>query len=139
MSLIFSLLLIAVLHFVFFVCYPETGPNGNYFLCISMLLWSGFIIFLVGSLKFIKLISGFLRLVFHLAVFSLIFLVIALTMPQRDKTSVFKKLRNKQFPTRESLDTGFIRLGFKFNTRVNADIKILDSKINNALKKLKND
>lgn len=139
MSLIFRLILTAVVHFVFFVCYPETGPYGNYFLCLSLALWAGFIIVIGGGLKFLKLINRTLGSVLYLIVFLLISLAIAFTMPQKDKTSVFVKLQNKQFPTKKSLAAGFSRFGLKFDAQFKDGTKVLDSEIDKTLKKLKKD
>ena len=135
MTLIFRLLFIAAAHFIFFISYPDTGPYGNYFLCASMLAWAGVMTALSGSLKFLALISFGVRIVLNLAVFFLIILSIAAAMPQKDKTSVLKKIRGRQFPTAASVRTGLARFGIKLEEPVKAGIKDLGSEINSAVKK----
>ena len=145
MSLIFKILLVALLHFILFVCYPETGPNGNLYLCISMLAWAGFLIIANANLAFVKFISGSLSLLFNLTFFALMLAAIALTMPQLDKVTVLEKIQNRQFPDENSIKMGLIKLGvnyeggLKYENTVKKEIKKLDVGINKAVDKLKKD
>ena len=136
MFLVIKILLVALLHFVLFVCYPETGSNGTLYLTISMLAWSGFLIVISANLAFVKLISGALSLLFNLAFFALMLAAIALTMPQLDKVSVLEKVQKKQFPDRNSLNMGLIRFGVKYESSVKKEIKKLDQGIDKAVDKL---
>ena len=88
MSLIFKILLTALLHLMVFICYPETGPKGRLYLIISMLAWSVFLMFISANFRFFKIISGAAGLLFNLALFALMFAAIAFTMPQSDRISV---------------------------------------------------
>ena len=139
MFLVIKILLVALLHFVLFVCYPETGSNGTLYLTISMLAWSGFLIVISANLAFVKLISGALSLLFNLAFFALMLAAIALTMPQLDKVSVLEKVQKKQFPDRNSLNMGLIRFGVKYESSVKKEIKKLDQGVNKAVDKLGKD
>ena len=136
MFLVIKILLVALLHFVLFVCYPETGSNGTLYLTISMLAWSGFLMVISANLAFVKLISGALSLLFNLAFFALMLAAIALTMPQLDKVSVLEKVQKKQFPDRNSLNMGLIRFGVKYESSVKKEIKKLDQGIDKAVDKL---
>ena len=139
MFLVFKILLVALLHFILFVCYPETGPNGTLYLVISMLAWSGFLIVISANLAFVKLVSGGLSLLFNLVFFALMLAAMALTMPQRDKVSVLEKVQKRQFPDRNSVDMGLIKFGIKYEGTVKKEIKKLDLGINKAVDKLGKD
>ena len=78
MSLIFKVALVAFLHIVFFASYPDTGPAGNYYLAVSLLLWTGFTLFLGTAVKLIKFFSGALGAVLNLAILVLMTSAIAL-------------------------------------------------------------
>ena len=139
MFLVIKILLVALLHFVLFVCYPETGPNGTLYLTISMLAWSGFLLVISANLAFVKLISGALGLLFNMTFFALMLAAMALTMPQLDKVSVLEKVQKKQFPDRDSINMGLIRFGVKYESSVKKEIKKLDLGINKAVDKLGKD
>jgi len=139
MFLVIKILLVALLHFIVFVGYPETGPNGNLYLVISMLAWSGLLIFLSANLAFVKLISGGLSVLVNLAFFALMLAAMALTMPQLDKVPVLKKIQSKRFPDRDSINTGLIKFGVKYDGLVKKEIKKLDLGLNKAVDKLKPD
>jgi len=127
------------LHLAVFLCYPETGPYGNLFLIISALIWSVVLVVMNANLKFIKLLSGAAGLLFNLAFFAVMLAAIAFTMPQRDGVSVLKKLQERRFPDRTSLDTGLIKLGVNYRSEVKKDIKGLDLGIQKTLKKIEKD
>jgi hypothetical protein len=110
MSLIFRIALAALVHAAFFSCYPDTGPNGKLYLIVSVLAWTGFLVALNAGLKFFRLLSGLLGLLFNLAFFSLMTAAIALTMPQKDRTTVLEKARAGRFPDLEGVKEGFKKL-----------------------------
>ena len=139
MFLVIKILLVALFHFVLFVCYPDTGPNGTLYLTISMLVWSGFLVVISANLAFVKLISGALSLLFNLTFFALLLAALALTMPQLDRVSVLEKVQKKQFPDRNSVNMGLIRFGVKYESSVKKEIKKLDPVINKAVDKLGKD
>ena len=138
MFLVLKILLVALLHFILVVCYPETGPNGNLYLAVSMLAWSGFLIVISANLAFVKLISGALGLLFNLVFFALMLAAMTLTMPQLDKVSVLEKVQKRQFPDRDSINMGLIRFGVKYEGSVKKEIKKLNLGINKAVDKLGN-
>jgi len=138
-SLIIKIIAVALLHLAFFASYPETGPYGNYYLAVSLLVWSVFIIFVNTSAKLVKLISGVLGLAVNLAAFALMGLAVAATMPQRDRTSVLEKLQTRRYPDGDTLRAGLLRFGVKLDADVKTNIKGLDSEVNKAIKKLKED
>jgi hypothetical protein len=138
-TLIIKIIAVALLHLAFYASYPETGPFGNYYLAISLLVWSVFIIFVNTSAKLVRLVSGLLGLAVNLAAFGLMGLALAATMPQRDRTSVLEKLQARRFPDADTVRSGMLRFGIKLDTRVKADIKGLDSEIDKAITRLKED
>lgn len=137
MTLILKILAAALLHLVFFACYPETGRAGNYYLAVSLLLWAVFIMFINTSAKLVNLVSGAAGLAINLAAFGLMALAIAATMPQRDKTSVLEKIREKKYPDRDMINVGMLRFGVNLNRETAAGMKGLDKKLEKAVKKLK--
>ena len=139
MSLIFKILLVALGHYIMFLCYPETGPNGSLYLMVSMLAWSGFLIVISANLRFIKFISGMVGLLFNLAFFALMLAAIAFTMPQRDRVPVLEKIQKGQFPDRASLNTGLIKMGVTYRGTVKKELKGLDLGIQKALKSIEKD
>ncbi len=139
MLLIFKILLAALLHFVVFICYPETGPNGELYLIISILAWSGFLIMINTGFKFINLLSGAAGVLFNLAVFALMLTAIARTMPQRDRIPVLEKIQKRQFPDRTSFNTGLIKLGVTYRGTVKKELKGLDLGIQKAIKTIEKD
>lgn len=137
MSLILKILSVALLHMAFFAAYPETGPLGNYYLGVSLLIWSVFVTFVNTSTKLVKLVSGALGLAVNLAVFALMAVAVAATMPQQDKTSVLEKLQARRFPDEDILRSGLLRFGVKLDANMKSGMKGLDSEVNKAVKKLK--
>ena len=137
MFLILKLLIVAAIHVALFVCYPDTGPRGNIFLCLSLLVWSAVMIFIGGSVGFLKLVTKGLIIVFYLAVFAAMALITAYAMSQTDKGSVLSKLKRKQFPTLETMREGAERFGVKLDKRFKKEVKAADSKLDDALDKLK--
>lgn len=138
MTLIIKILAVAALHLAFFSAYPETGSFGSYYLGISLLVWTVFIMFVNTSAKLVKLISGIAGLVINLAAFLLMALAIAATMPQSDRTSVLEKLQKGAYPAPAAMKAGMRRL-FRgnFAGEVGAGVRQLDDQAGKALKKLK--
>ena len=138
-SLLIKIIFTIVLHFAFFVCYPETGKYGDWYLWGSIMIWSFFFMSMWGNLKFLKLltfpVASFLNTGLYLAMFFLI----ALTMPQRDGRSVFKKLNSGKFPTRTDIETGKIKylngfLAEKPKEKVNKTVEDVKNSIDKAKK-----
>ncbi|HNW45077.1 MAG TPA: hypothetical protein PKI19_11270 [Elusimicrobiales bacterium] len=125
MALVFKIAVVAALHLAFFAAYPETGPYGNYYLGVSLLLWTGFTLFLGTAVGLVKLFSGVLGMVLNLAVAALMGLSLAFTMPQKDKTSVLEKLQKGAYPTRSDLNTGLKRFGINLNKEIDKGAKEL--------------
>ncbi len=103
----------ALLHFAVFLGYPETGAYGMYYLAGSILLWSGFVMFMNLNLKLVKFFSGALSLVLNAAVFAAMGAAVVFTMPQHDRVPVYEKLQEGDYPDRDDLETGMIKLGLK--------------------------
>lgn len=137
MSFLFKLMLVALLHFALFVCYPETGPNWSVYLVVSILAWTGFFFGLSANLAFVRLISGALGLLFDLVFFALMLAVLALTMPQLDKVSVLKKVQKKQFPDGNSVSLGLKKFGIGSGGPVKKEIEKLDPAIDKVVDKFK--
>ncbi len=94
-----------------FLAYPETGQFGGYYLAISIVLWSGFMMFINLSVKIVKFISGILGHVLNAAIFVVMVLAISITMPQANRITVFEKIKAGDYPTKESLQFGLSKLG----------------------------
>lgn len=139
MILIFKILLVALLHLAVFICYPETGPNGIIYLAVSALAWSGFLVFAHAGLKLIKFLGGAAGLVFNLAFFALMLAALTLTLPQRDRITVLKKIQDRRFPDRTALSDGLARLGITYKAEVKKEMKELDLGVRKAVKKMKKD
>lgn len=137
MALMFKLLVLAAIHVALFICYPDTGPRGNYFLVLSLIVWSLVIFALSGSIKVLQLLTKGLLLLFYAAVFACIAASTAMVMPQSDKTSVFAKLKKRDFPTVETMRRGLTRFGVKLDKQVRKEVKAADSRIEDAVDKLK--
>ncbi|OGS13222.1 MAG: hypothetical protein A2285_03900 [Elusimicrobia bacterium RIFOXYA12_FULL_57_11] len=136
MSLLFKIALVALLHLAFFAAYPETGPFGNYYLAISLLLWTGFTLFLGTAVALARLLSGALGMVLNLAIFFLLGLSLAFTMPQEDKTSVLEKLQNGKYPDRATLNSGMKRFGINLDKEIKNGVKDLGEEAQKAVKKI---
>ncbi len=139
MILIVKLIAVALVHMAFFASYPETGPFGTYYLWLSLLLWTVFILFINTSAKLVKLISGAAGTAVNIAAFGLMALAIAATMPQYDKTSVLEKIQKGKYPDRGTINSGMLRFGVNLNREVGTQIKGLDGELEKAVKKLKED
>lgn len=139
MSLIIKIMTVALVHLLIFISYPDTGPLGNYYLAVSLLVWSVFIIFVNTSARLVKLVSGALGLAVNLGAFALMGLAVAATMPQRDHISVLEKLQARRYPDADTLRSGLLRFGVKFDSGIRTGVKGLDSEVNKAIKKLKED
>ena len=100
MTLMLKIIAVGLLHLAFYASYPETGQFGNYYLAISLLVWSVFIMFINTSSKLVSMASGAAGFLVNLAAFCLMALAIAATMPQSDNTSVLKKIQNRRYPDR---------------------------------------
>lgn len=137
MTLIFKILAVGALHLALFSAYPETGPFGNYYLGISLLVWTVFIMFVNTSAKLVRFISGAAGLVINLAAFALMALAVTATMPQSDRVSVLEKLQQGSYPDRGVINSGLKRFGINLDKDVSSGVKELEQKAGKALKKLK--
>lgn len=107
-SLLVKILLTLAAHFALFVCYPETGEYGRWYLWVSIMLWTVLHVSMWTSLKFIKLLTFPVASFVNTGIFLVMVFFVILTMPQRDGKSVYKKLNSGQFPTRADIETGKI-------------------------------
>jgi hypothetical protein len=131
-----------LLHIVLFLGYPETGPYGLYYLAGSILLWSGFVMFMNLNLKLVRFFSGALSLVLNAAVFAAMAAAVVFTMPQHDRVPVYEKIQEGRYPTRDDLETGMIKLGLKKPTiryQARQLKRELERETRKALDKLKED
>ncbi|MDQ7774125.1 MAG: hypothetical protein RDU13_11470 [Elusimicrobiales bacterium] len=131
-----------MLHIVLFLGYPETGPYGLYYLAGSILLWSGFVMFMNLNLKLVRFFSGALSLVLNAAVFAAMAAAVVFTMPQHDRVPVYEKIQEGRYPTRDDLETGMIKLGLKKPTiryQARQLKRELERETRKALDKLKED
>ena len=139
MTLILKLLAVALLHLAFYASYPETGQFGNYYLGISLLVWSVFIMFINTISKLVSMVSGAAGFSVNLAAFALMALALAATMPQHDKTSVLDKIKAGNYPDRDTVNAGMLRFGVDLDREAAAGVKSLDKELGKAVKKLKKD
>lgn len=140
MTLMLKVVAVALVHMALFAAYPETGPYGNYYLAVSLLVWSVFIIFVNTSAKLVRFIRGAAGFIINLAAFGLMTAAVAATMPQRDGTSVFKKVQAHRYPDKDIMRAGMLRFGVTLDaTKVKTEMRGIDTKVNHALNKLKED
>ncbi|MCG2726507.1 MAG: hypothetical protein L6420_09725 [Elusimicrobia bacterium] len=132
MKLLFKIGFIIAVHMAVFLSYPETGEFGGYYLAISIVLWTGFMLFINLSVKIIKFISGALGHVVNLAILIVMFLSIALTLPQKDRITVLEKIKDGKYPTKQTIQTSLHKLGL---AKKNIPAKQL-RKINDGLGKV---
>ncbi|MCM2267630.1 MAG: hypothetical protein NDI60_07665 [Elusimicrobiales bacterium] len=139
MSLILKLLAVGLVHLAFFAGYPDTGPYGNYYLAVSLLVWGVFIIFINTSTKFIRLVSGLVGLAVNLAAFALMGAALAATMPQAGRQSVLEKIQAGRYPDKKDLRAGLGRFGINLDKEVKNGLKVLDAEAGKAVEKLKDE
>jgi hypothetical protein len=137
MNLIFKLAAAALLHALFFACYPDTGPFGNYYLGISLLLWAGFLAFINTGARLLRLLSGPAGALISLAAFALMGLALAATMPQADRVSVLEKLQGGKYPDRSDLDRGLERFGIDLDKELKHGEKAVRKEAAEAVEKAK--
>lgn len=137
MSLMLKVIAVALVHVAFFACYPETGKMGDYYLWISLLVWTVFMLFLNTSTAILRFISGAFGAALNLAAFALMTLAIAATMPQHDRVSVLEKLQKGRYPDRDTINSGMLRFGVNLNREVKGGSRKLDREVDKALHKLK--
>jgi hypothetical protein len=111
MSLVLKIAAAGALHAAFMVAYPETGPSGPLYIGISLMLWTGFLAFINTGARLVRLFSGAAGLLVNLAVFAVMGLALAATLPQADRVTVLEKLQAGRYPDRAAVDTGLRRFG----------------------------
>jgi hypothetical protein len=139
MMLMLKVVAVALVHMALFACYPETGPYGNYYLTVSLLVWSVFIIFVNTSSKLVRFLNGPAGFAINLAAFALMTVSVAATMPQRDGTPVLKKVQARRYPDKDTVHAGLLRFGITLDNNVKTRLRGIDSEVNHALNKLKED
>jgi Arc/MetJ-type ribon-helix-helix transcriptional regulator len=137
MTLILKILAVGLIHLALFASYPETGPVGKYYLGVSLLVWCVFIMFINTSAKLVRFISGGAGLIVNIAAFALIALSIAVTMPQRDRTSVMEKIQDGKYPDRATINSGLERLGIHLDKEVEKGVERVNLEAGKALEKIK--
>ena len=139
MKMILKIAGAALVHLAFFACYPDTGPLGIYYLAVSLLLWSVFLLFINTSTALIRFVSGADGLAVNAASFALMACALAVTLPQADKVSVLEKLQNEDYPDRATVARGLARLGIRLDVKVpeGAALRSLDKEAAKAVEKLK--
>lgn len=137
MTLLFRLAAAALLHLAFFACYPDTGPFGNYYLAVSLLLWSAFLAFINFGARLVKLLAGPAGALVGLAVYAVMGLALAATMPQADRVTVLEKLQRGKYPAREDLARGLGRFGLDLDKELKHGEKALRREAAEAAEKAK--
>lgn len=137
MTLIFRLAAAALLHLVFFACYPDTGPFGNYYLAISLVLWAAFLAFINAGAGLVKLLAGPAGAVVGLAAYAVMALALAATMPQADRVTVLEKLQRGRYPARADIARGLERFGVNLDKELKRGEKTLQKEAAGALEKAK--
>ncbi len=137
MSLIVKLAAAVALHLAFFASFPQTGPMGNWYLGVSLLLWAVFIVFINTGTKLLRLLSGAAGLIVNLAVFAAMALALAATMPQTDSTSVLEKLQAGRYPDRKTLNSGLKRFGINLDKQAAKAAAAAQEELGEVAKKVK--
>lgn len=108
MSISALILIAAAVHLAAFLSYPHSGRFGQPFLFVSMLLWTGFSVFIVrvtenygreGKAAFASLFA-----------LACAFSVLAL-LPQKDGRPALKKFLAGSYPVKADFYIGLLRLG----------------------------
>lgn len=107
--MISSLILIAAaVHLAAFLSYPHSGRFGQPFLFVSVLLWTGFSVFIVRVTEnYGRAGKAAFAALFALAC---AFSVLAL-LPQKDGRPALKKFLAGSYPAKADLYIGLLRLG----------------------------
>lgn len=136
MTLILKVAAIIIIHLAVFVCYNQTGEFAKYYISISIILWTGFFMFLNFGLKLIKFINRYVAYVIYACLYFLMFLTVAFTMPQKDRISAFEKIRSGQFPDDKDIRRGVAKLGFSADNIPVKELKIINKNIGKTLDKI---
>lgn len=139
MTLILKLAAVGTLHAAFLLSYPETGHTGGLYLAVSLILWTVFVVFINTSTKLLRLLSGLAGLIVNLAVFAVMALALAATLPQADRTSVLEKLQAGRYPDRKTLDSGLRRFGISLDKEAARTADTMDEELGKAVKKVKDE
>ncbi len=134
--MLFKVSVVVAIHIVIFISYNETGEFARYYLPISVILWTGFLLFLNFGLKILKFINKYLAYVVYAAIYFLMCLTICFTMPQKDRITVFEKISSGQFPNAKTLKRGIRKLGFKVENIPVKKLKKINRNIGKTLNKL---
>jgi len=109
--MLIKLFFILLVHLVFLVAYPHTGPMGSHYLWISALIWCGVSFFFSANIIFAAFLSRLFGELVTIAFFTALIFTLVSTMPQDDNISVLSKLEKGIYPTRDSLYYGLLRVG----------------------------
>ncbi len=102
------ILIAAVLHLGVFISYPQSGRFGFIFLYISILLWASFAIFINRAVNH----YGMAWKAAITVGFTLMCAFSALSfLPQKDGISALQKFTSGNYPDKETLYFGLLRLG----------------------------
>lgn len=137
MTLVFRLAAAALLHLAFFACYPDTGPFGNYYLAVSLLLWAAFLAFINAGARLVKLLAGPAGGLVGLAAYAVMALALAATMPQADRVTVLEKLQRGRYPDRAAVARGLERFGVDLGRELKRGEKALKKEAAAAAEEVK--
>lgn len=135
--MIIKLPLILLIHLVFFLSYPHTGPMGRIYLIISALFWCGALIFFKTSLFFAKILGGLAGRLVTIVFFSALVACLAATMPQSDDIAVLKKFKRGIYPDKESVSHGLRSLSRTCGALLKRSSKDLKIEVRQNINKLK--
>ena len=102
---------VLLIHFIFFVCFPDTGRTGIGYAWVSIAVWTGFMFVASNMLNTIR--SLLFTLLFDIALVGFMGFGISATMPQSDGVSPYKKILRGHYPTQKQIRRGFRKFGIK--------------------------
>jgi len=135
--MIIRLFFVLLVHLVFFVAYPHTGPMGPHYLWISALLWCGCSFFLSANIIFNVFLNKLFGELVTIVFFAALVFSIASTMPQSDNVSVLGKLKKGIYPTRDSLYYGLLRVGVQCDALLQKSTNDFDAGVKQTIKEMK--
>lgn len=110
MGIVLKLVGVIAVHAALFAAYPQTGPAGKIFPWISMPVCAVFLIMPGFKSVFMKMLPAPVKLAVDLVFLGVIALLVSLTMPQKDRVTVFEKVRAGSYPTFEEFRRGLVSL-----------------------------
>ncbi|MCX5783671.1 MAG: hypothetical protein NTW04_04470 [Elusimicrobia bacterium] len=96
-------------HFIFFVCFPDTGHYGMIYGWLSVTVWTAAAVFATTMLNAVN--KFVFALIADIMLIGMIGFSLAFTMPQSDKVHPYKKIIREQYPDQMAIKRGLLKFG----------------------------